>query len=168
MVPRTRSSTRGQLDGLLGYQLRRASAAMTADFTNELGAVKLRPVQFAILSLVADNQWISQSQLCRELSVQKANMAPLVSELERRGLLAREPAPRDRRVQMLTLTGESERQLPIWRKLVAKHEARFFGALTANERDDMIRLLRKLWIGDDSEAVTTKSVKAPGAGKKVA
>ena len=148
MVPRTRSSTRGQLDGLLGYQLRRASAAMTADFTTELGAVQLRPVQFAILSLVEDNEGISQSHLCRELSVQKANMAPLVSELERRGLLAREPAPRDRRVHMLTLTAESKRQLPVWRKLVAKHEARFFGALSASERGDMTRLLKKLWAAE--------------------
>lgn len=140
-----RSSTRGQLDGLLGYQLRRASAAMAADFAGELGSVQLRPVQFAILSLVADNDGISQSQLCRELSVRKANMVPLVSELERRGLLARTAAPGDRRVHLLTLTALAQSQLPAWRKLVARHETRFFGALTAGERDVMTRLLRKLW-----------------------
>ena len=159
-MTRKPNSTRGQLDKLLGYQLRRASAAAAADFASELGAVQLRPVQFAILALVADNEGISQSELCRALSVQKANMAPLVSELEGRGLLGRKPAPSDRRVQMLTLTAEGERQLPVWRRLVARHERRFFGSLTAGECDVLARALRKLW-ASSTEAGRPSS--GPGA-----
>jgi len=158
-----RSTTRGRLDDLLGYQLRRASAAMTADFASELGAVRLRPVQFAILSLVADNNGISQSELCRELSVRKANMAPLIAEMESRNLLARRPAPWDRRVQMLALTKEGERQLPAWRKLIAKHEMRFFGPLTSGERGQLTRLLRKLWSnGAGTSGATAAPAGVPG------
>jgi DNA-binding MarR family transcriptional regulator len=141
----TGSSTRGQLGGLLGYHLRRASAAMMADFASELSSVSLRPVQFAILSLIADNDGTSQTELCRELNVQKANMVPLIAELERRDLLARKQAPLDRRVQMLTLTAKAERELPDWRALVAAHEKRFFGSLSASERSALQKLLRKLW-----------------------
>lgn len=144
----TGSSARGQLGGLLGYHLRRASAAMMADFSSELGSVALRPVQFAILSLIADNDGTSQTELCRELNVQKANMVPLIAELERRGLLARKPAPFDRRVQMLTLTAKAERELPDWRALVAAHEKRFFGPLSAADRSLLLKLLRKLWAGE--------------------
>jgi DNA-binding MarR family transcriptional regulator len=143
------SSTRGQLGGLLGYHLRRASAAMMADFSGELSSVALRPVQFAILSLIADNDGTSQTELCRELNVQKANMVPLIAELERRGLLARKPAPFDRRVQMLTLTAKAERELPQWRALVAAHEERFFGPLSAPERASLLTLLRKLWAEEE-------------------
>ena len=145
----TLSSNRGQLGGLLGYHLRRASAAMMADIVTELGAVSLRPIQFTILSLIADNEGVSQTDLCRELAVQKANMVPLIAELERRGLLDRKPAPGDRRKQILTVTAEARRQLPAWRKLIEKHEARFFGALSAGERAEMLRLLRKLWAAED-------------------
>lgn len=139
------NSTRAYLDGLLGYQLRRASAAMMADFAREFAPVEIRPVQFAVLSLIADNKGISQRELCRRLSVQKANMAPLVSELEGRGLIARDPALSDRRIHMLSLTAKGKRLLPVWRKLVARHEEAFSKALSASERDDLTRLLRKLW-----------------------
>lgn len=118
---------------------------MMADFSSELSSVALRPVQFAILSLVADNDGTSQTELCRELKVQKANMVPLIAELERRDLLARKQAPLDRRVQMLTLTARAERELPGWRALVAAHEKRFFGPLSGSERGLLLKLLRKLW-----------------------
>jgi len=144
-VPEPPTATRDQLGGLVGYQLRRASAAMMADFSSELSSAALRPVQFAILSLIAENDGTSQTELCRELSVQKANMVPLIAELERRGLLARKPAPLDRRVQLLTLTDKAEHELPAWRALVACHEERFFGALSAAERATLLKLLRKLW-----------------------
>lgn len=157
----TANSMRGQLGGLLGYHLRRASTAMMSDLSAELGAAALRPVQFAILALVADGDGISQTDLCRALSVQKANMVPLIAELERRGLLARQPADWDRRVQLLRLTKEAEAQLPAWRKLVAKHEARFFKPLTAAERGEMTRMLRKLWVEDEAETRVTPEVARP-------
>jgi DNA-binding MarR family transcriptional regulator len=156
----TGSSARGQLGGLVGYHLRRASAAMMADFSGELAGVALRPVQFAILSLVADNDGTSQTELCRELNVQKANMAPLIAELERRGLLARKPAPLDRRVQMLTLTAKAERELPDWRALVAVHEERFLEPLTASERALLLKLLRKLWAAEESGGAPADKVLA--------
>jgi DNA-binding MarR family transcriptional regulator len=144
------SSSQGQLGGLLGYHLRRASAAMMADFSAQLSAVALRPVQFAILSLIADNDGITQTELCHELAVRKANMAPLIAELDRGGLLTRKPAPDDRRVQLLALTPKADAQLPAWRKLVDEQERRFLGGLSAPEHAETIRLLRKLWAnGDD-------------------
>jgi len=146
----TGSSKCGGLGGLLGYHLRRASAAVMTDFSNELSGVALRPVQFAILSLIADNDGTSQTELCRELNVQKTNMVPLVAELERRGLLARKAAPSDRRVQLLTLTGRAHREMPAWRALVARHEERFFGPLTAPERAQLLTLLDKLWAAEEN------------------
>ncbi len=148
------SSKRGRLGGLLGYHLRRASAAMMTDFTGEFSGVALRPVQFAILALIADNDGTSQTELCRELNVQKANMVPLIAELERRGLLTRKPATSDRRVQLLTLTEQGEREMPAWRALVARHEARFFGPLSAAERAVLLRLLSTLWAEEDGGATS--------------
>ena len=166
MAEKTGSSTRGQLGSLLGYHLRRASTAMMSDLSTELGAAALRPVQFAILSLVADNDGISQTALCRALSVQKANMVPLIAELERGGLLARRPADWDRRVQLLRLTEEAEARLPGWRKLVAKHEARFFKPLTAAERGEMSRMLRKLWVEEGTESPATPETLPPSVARK--
>lgn len=148
------SSKRGRLGGLLGYHLRRASAAAMSDFASEFSHVALRPVQFGILALIADNEDTSQTELCRELNVQKTNMAPLIAELERRGLLTRKPATRDRRVQLLTLTDKAEREMPAWRALVARHEERFFGPLSAAERAVLLKLLSKLWAAEDGGAAS--------------
>jgi DNA-binding MarR family transcriptional regulator len=138
-------STRDFMSGLLGYQLRRASAAMMADLAAVLSPLQLRPVQFTILSLVADNSGISQTELCRALAIRKANMVPLIAELDGRGLLTRKLAPQDRRVHMLNLTPRAEVELPVWRELVEAHERRFFNRLNADERESLHRLLRGLW-----------------------
>jgi DNA-binding MarR family transcriptional regulator len=158
----TGSSKRGRLGGLLGYNLRRASAAMMTDFSAEFSGVALRPVQFAILTMIADNEGTSQTELCRELNVQKANMVPLVAELERRGLLTRKPATRDRRVHLLTLTAQAEREMPAWRALVTAHEERFFGPLSATERAQLLNLLSKLWVAEESDGAADKG--PTGAG----
>ena len=152
-------STRDFMSGLLGYQLRRASAAMMADLAAALSPLQLRPVQFTILSLVADNNGISQTELCRALAIRKANMVPLIAELDRRGLLTRKLAPQDRRVHMLRLTPRAELELPAWRELVEAHERGFFNRLNADERESLRRLLRGLWSGRQSNLGTGN---APG------
>lgn len=134
------------LDALVGYQLRRASAVFMTDFVEAFADVGLRPAQYAILLLVEAHPGISQTELSRRLAVKKANMAPLIVELERRGLTVRAGDPADRRVQLLSLTPAAGNLLRDWRARVTAHEAALLAQLSPGERATLLGLLGRLWV----------------------
>ena len=133
------------MEGLIGYQLRRASAAFMADFIGALGDAQLRPTQYAILSLIGDNPAVSQSALSRALAIKKANLVALIAELERRNLVVRTTDAVDRRVQALSLTADGCALLADWRAKVAAHERAMLHGFSDAERDTLLALLTRLW-----------------------
>src|SRR5579875_568020 len=82
-------ATDNPLSSLLGYQLRRASAAAMDELSRELATLGLRVSEASVLMLVGANPRMRSSEVGRELGIQRANMTPLVSGLEQRGLLQR-------------------------------------------------------------------------------
>jgi hypothetical protein len=77
------------LSDLVGYALRRASSAMMEDMAKRMGALGLRTSEASVLMLIRANPGITQSDLCRALGIQRANMAPLIARMEARKLVAR-------------------------------------------------------------------------------
>ena len=77
------------LQEVIGYALRRAQGAVYADLSDALARISLRPLQYTLLLMVAENPGASQSGVCEALGIQKANCVPTMSELERRGLIIR-------------------------------------------------------------------------------
>ena len=133
------------LDGLVGYWLRRASNVMAADFARVVQeAGGLRSVLVSILAVVGTNPGIGQTQLGRVLSIQRANMVPLLSSLIDDGLICRQASAQDRRVFELYLTPEGEERLAAAKALILAHEKRLLTVLTAGERRTLIGLLAKI------------------------
>jgi DNA-binding MarR family transcriptional regulator len=82
-------------------------------------------------------------ELSQRLMVSNGNITGLVDRLVAQGLLDRQPAPNDRRAQLVKLTPEGRRS---FRAMAAAHEAwiaEIFGDLTATDRDTLMRLLGK-------------------------
>jgi DNA-binding MarR family transcriptional regulator len=82
-------------------------------------------------------------ELSQRLMVSNGNITGLVDRLLAQGLLDRQPAPNDRRAQLVRLTAEGRRS---FRAMAAAHEAwvaEIFGDLTAAERETLMRLLGK-------------------------
>jgi DNA-binding MarR family transcriptional regulator len=82
-------------------------------------------------------------ELSQRLMVSNGNITGLVDRLLAQGLLDRQPAPNDRRAQLVRLTPEGRRS---FRAMAAAHEAwiaEIFAGLTATERDALMRLLSK-------------------------
>jgi DNA-binding MarR family transcriptional regulator len=80
-------------------------------------------------------------ELSQRLMVSNGNITGLVDRLLAQGLLDRQPAPNDRRAQLVRLTPEGRRS---FRAMAAAHEAwiaEIFRDLTASERDALMRLL---------------------------
>ena len=134
----------GALGDSIGYVLRRAQLASTADFLEAMREVDLRPTQFSVLILINENPGVRQSEVCAALGLQKANFVPLLNELERRGVAERRPGIPDRRASALHLT---ERGAAVLRRALQLHgewEERVAARLGPRGREQLLALLREL------------------------
>lgn len=135
------------LNGSIGYTVRRAQLALFADFVTSLREVNLRPGQFGVLMVVHGNPGLSQSDICAALGFQKANLVPLISELESRGLIVRKPGLQDRRSYALRLTARGRKLMRRALDLQASQEARLTEQLGETGRATLLTLLGQLLAG---------------------
>jgi DNA-binding MarR family transcriptional regulator len=133
----------GPLPDYLGYLLRRAQARVFADFAEALEG-EVSPGEFGLLTLVAENPGITQVRLAAALGLDKSTLSPVLARLTRRGLLRRERLASDGRLQALRLAPAAGASYARIRARVEAHEARIATTLTAAERNELMRLLRKM------------------------
>lgn len=136
----------GRLEGLLGFHLRMASAALARDFASAMNELGLTQKQCAVLELIAANPQSSQIDLAAALGTDRATMMALVDRLDARGLITRTPSARDRRRQELGLTDGGIALLKEARPCIAQHERRFKRQLTEPELADLTALLKRLYL----------------------
>jgi DNA-binding MarR family transcriptional regulator len=134
------------LDDLLGYWLRRASTAMMADLGTSLAQAELRPTEATILILIRANPGLTQSDIGRVLGIARANMAPLMGGLLKRGFIQKSRV--DGRSQSLALTESGIAKVGAAQMIIDAHEARFRERFDAALLPDMIVALRSLAGGE--------------------
>lgn len=78
--------------------------AVSRRFHQILEPLELEPGEFALLRAVSASDGESQNALAERLRISPSWMVAIVDQLERRGLLERQPHARDRRVRNLNLT----------------------------------------------------------------
>ena len=132
------------LHSLIGYRLRRAWIRMRVDFATTMAPLELRPVLFAVLEVVGAAPGIIQMRVGTELGIQRANLVPLIAELEGRGLLLRRPSPHDRRAFALFLTPAGAALLDKAERMVRAHEDRVLASLSERDRRTLLELLEKI------------------------
>jgi len=133
----------GDLDNLIGFNLRLAQHASFRAFARRVGLSDLKPGRFAAMMVIHNNPGITQSQLGRAIARDKSSVTPLVRELDKDGLVKRRPSTTDRRSVALSLTREGEKML---RQLLAhavEHD-RQLDAVVGREKRELIGLLKKI------------------------
>ena len=135
------------LEDYLGYQLRRATAAMQADLNARIGALGVTIVEMSTLLVIENNPLITQSEIGRMLSIKSANMAPLTGGLFNRGLIER--APIDGRSHGLRLSQAGETLVGKLHQAVDENEALIMARMSEAERVIARKLLRSIWTGRD-------------------
>ncbi|WP_407641693.1 MarR family winged helix-turn-helix transcriptional regulator [Amycolatopsis panacis] len=88
-----------------GYGARRMYQAYLAAWNRHVDPVLTGP-QFAVLSAVRAYPGHDQTSLANAVALDTSTMADVCRRLEKRGLIARGPAPHDARAKVLTLTDE--------------------------------------------------------------
>ena len=127
-----------------GYAMKRAFKAVQADLNAVLTPHGLRMLTFSALVIVVDNAGLRQSQLADALAIERPNLVLVVDELERAGLITRNPAPGDRRAYALTPTEAGRTLCAAALASVQAHEDRMTGALTETERMALNRALHAI------------------------
>lgn len=136
------------LETLIGYNARRAALAVIGLFLERMAVYGLRPVDFSVLSLITHNPGITSRQLCAALNILPPNLVGMINGLAKRGLVERQPHPRDRRAVGLHLTPEGEAVMRQAEETASELETNATARLTATERQTLIRLLRKVYLPD--------------------
>ncbi len=132
----------GQLDHHLGYFLRRLQIWVFQDFIQTLRLMKVRPAQYSVLLIIAANPGRSQAAIGQALSIERARLARILHELERRKWVTRRANGSDARSHSLYLTADGEKALAKIKSLAEKHEARLAAHIGPNRRAQLIDLLR--------------------------
>jgi DNA-binding MarR family transcriptional regulator len=113
-----------ELDGLLGYRLRRAQGAMHRDYMAAVADLEITQKQAATLWLINANPGTSQVSVAAALGMDRATMMSITDRLEERGLVIRKRSSVDRRRQELYLTPAGITRLRKAKTRIAEHEAR--------------------------------------------
>jgi len=131
------------LDGLLGYLLRRAQGEMHRDFMAAVAEFALTQKQVATLWLIQANPAVSQVEVAATLGMDRATMMSVTDRLEDRGFVIRKRSTVDRRRQELYLTPAGQSTLRKCKVRIAEHEEKFSAMFTKAELGALLDALKR-------------------------
>ncbi len=134
----------GALTMFPGYLLARLGESSRRRFHKALEPEGLHPRDFGVMTMVAAQPGCSQQLLHEKTAIDPSSMVAVIDELEAKGLAERRPDPNDRRARTIFLTARGLQTLERVRALAGELQREFFAALSAEERDTLFGLLRKL------------------------
>ena len=126
--------------GQLLFRLWRASHVRAAD---ALGSVGLTPALFALLNVIGAREGAIQQELGSALGIDRSTMVSLIDQLESAGLAKRRPSATDRRAREIATTPKGRRLLQRSRQMILETEDEVLAGLTADERGELLSLLRR-------------------------
>jgi DNA-binding MarR family transcriptional regulator len=132
------------IEGYTGFLLRKISMASFGGFSEVCGEYGLHPMHFGLLTILAAEGPISQRALSERTGVDASTMVQRMDALESEGLIERGRKVDDRRSYQIELTARGREVLKELKGEANAHMDRVFGALTAEERSELHRLLVKV------------------------
>lgn len=143
--------------GQLFFRIWRATHTRAAQV---LGSVGLTTALFALLNVINAREGAIQQELGSALGIDRSTMVSLIDELESAGLARRRPSATDRRAREIAITPKGRRLLQRARGLILQVEDEVLAGLTAEERHELLTLLRRaldsappqpLWSAEEGE-----------------
>jgi DNA-binding MarR family transcriptional regulator len=99
---------------------------------------------YSVLSQLARQSGVNQLTLATAIGYDKSRLIALLDELERDGLVVREPDPADRRNRQVRLTTAGQARHAAVRADIRAMEDDLLGELTAAERRSLMSVLARL------------------------
>lgn len=127
-----------------GHLIRRAHQVAVAIFMEETSDYDVTPVQFAILNALLEDPGEDQVTLARKVAFDPATFGSVITRLEARGWVRREPDAGDRRRKLLRVTEEGAETARRMKRSVGKVQQRILAPLEDGEREQLLALLDRL------------------------
>ncbi len=133
-----------RLRALPSWLVARVALLGARTVTAHLEEAGVRRAHYALLVALREDGPASQATLGRRLAADRSDMHRTVSELESRGLIAREADAADRRRNVVTLTAAGAEALRDIDARVDAAQAELLSPLGARESDELVRLLTRV------------------------
>ena len=127
-----------------GHLIRRAHQVAVAIFMEETAEFDVTPVQFAILNALLEDPGEDQVTLARKVAFDAATFGSVITRLEARGWVRREPDAGDRRRKRLWVTEEGAETARRMKRSVGKVQQRILEPLDEEDRARLVALLDRL------------------------
>lgn len=132
------------LDAHLGYWLRMVSNAVSQGFARKVEAEGVTVAEWVFLRALYDVERMAPSRLAEAMGMTRGAISKLADRLLEKALIEREENPDDGRAHTLAVSAAGRALVPRLARLADENDAAFFGDLTADERQHLARLLRKV------------------------
>jgi DNA-binding MarR family transcriptional regulator len=132
-----------------GHLIRRAHQVAVAIFMEETAPFEVTPVQFAILNALLEAPGEDQVTLARKVAFDAATFGSVITRLEGRGWVRREPDAADRRRKLLWVTEQGMVAARGMKRSVGKVQQRILAPLDEAERRQLVALLDRLVAGHE-------------------
>ena len=152
------------LDHSPSHLLHRALQLALDIYAEETGPDAVTQRQFAVLSAVAAQEGLTQTDLVRATGIDRSTLADLVARMIGKSLLARQRSISDARANTVSLTIEGRAALDEAAPRVAAADARILELMPARKRDGFLGVLRE--IGQMAEAEPDVAAEAKPKKKK--
>ncbi|MEV5341835.1 MarR family winged helix-turn-helix transcriptional regulator [Streptomyces sp. NPDC052676] len=129
---------------LPSWLLGRAAARGRALVAEALAEEGLRMWHHVVLSAVRDLAPVAQADLGRGVGLDPKDVVGILNDLQSAGLVVREPDPRDRRKNAVSLTGEGARLLERCERAARAANDELLAPLTGAERERFVGMLRRI------------------------
>ncbi|WP_306191228.1 MarR family winged helix-turn-helix transcriptional regulator [Streptomyces sp. MK5] len=126
---------------LPSWLLGRAAARGRALVAEALAAEGMKMWHHVVLSAVRDLAPVAQADLGRGVGLDPKDLVGVLNDLQSAGLVLREPDPRDRRKNAVSLTDEGARLLARCEKAAREANDELLAPLSPAERDRFMALL---------------------------
>ncbi|CAL9364775.1 HTH-type transcriptional repressor NicR [Streptomyces sp. enrichment culture] len=131
---------------LPSWLLGRAAARGRALVAEALAAEGMKMWHHVVLSAVRDLAPVAQADLGRGVGLDPKDLVGVLDDLQAAGLVVREPDPRDRRKNAVSLTGEGARLLTRCEKAAREANDALLAPLSAAERERFVEMLGRIHV----------------------
>lgn len=134
-----------QLDEFLPYRLSFTSNLVSDTVAGTyMSLFDLRIPEWRIIAVAAEQDGVSQQQICLRTRMDKVTVSRAAIALTDRGLLARRPNPEDRRSHLLVLSGTGRALYADVAPKALELERRIFASIDRTELARFIATLRRI------------------------
>jgi len=138
------ATRRSALWGRPGFLIRRLHQIHTSLFIEETRAFDITPVQYSLMTALAEQGMVDQMTLALEIGLERTSVAEVIPRLEAKGLLRRTKSTDDRRAKLVRLTPKGRALVTRMQAAVKRAHDRTLADLPKAQRDVFLLYLIKL------------------------